>query len=307
MIRAVLAATFFAFRLIPRRLAVVGGRAVGWLMEHVFHFRTDVVDLQLQRVYGDTGKRSQTEIAAIRHGVYRHFGLLLFETLRLPGADLEPYRQLVTVEGREHLDAALARGKGVMLINAHVGNWELGAISVVQAGYDLCAVSKEMRSPVVQTAMDMLRQTTGLDTFYRRNSARKILRALRQNRAVIMVIDQNMIDTEGEFVEFFGYPACTMTAVASLAERTGAAVVPVCCYRQPDLMSHQTVIWPALELEFPHDDREANILHNTQRHTEAIEQMIERHPDQWNWIHKRWRTRPPDEQVNPFDYKRGLE
>ena len=197
MIRAVLAATFFAFRLIPRRLAVVGGRAVGWLMEHVFHFRTDVVDLQLQRVYGDTGKRSQTEIAAIRHGVYRHFGLLLFETLHLPGADLEPYRQLVTIEGREHLDAALATGKGVMLINAHVGNWELGAVSVVQAGYDFCAVSKEMRPPVVQTAMDMLRQTTGLDTFYRRNSARKILRALRQNRAVIMVIDQNMIDTDG--------------------------------------------------------------------------------------------------------------
>lgn len=270
------------------------GTLVGWLLR-VFGFRRRIVEMQLAIVFP---KLSRDDLCELRSRVYQHFGRLLVEILSFPGMCTERILKHVEWQGREHLEAALAKGKGVCLLCGHLGSWEVPGIAFAALGYDFRAIGKEMKSKAGETFRVMLRDENGVGTIPRRGSIRDILRGLKNGGIIAFVLDQNMTSDEGEFVNFFGYPACTMTNLAVIAQRTGAAVVPGHTWRDDEGV-HHCVVLPELALP-----ANATLEELTQYFSLTLEDMIRAHPEQWLWIHKRWRTRPEGESDSPFDYRK---
>jgi KDO2-lipid IV(A) lauroyltransferase len=217
---------------------------------------------------------------------------MLIETVRLPQAQEKEVLDRCEFHGVEHLQAAAAKGKGVLVLAGHIGSWELALAAAALRGYPVHIIFKEIKGAVGQYAVDRIRGTHGVCGIPRRNSIFPILRLLRQNAFVGFVLDQNVTADEGVFVEFFGRPACTLPGLAILAQRHGTPVVPVHFYRDPDLRRHHVVFLPEIPWEEAGPDLAANIRHNTQRYTRLLEGVIRARPDQWLWLHRRWKTRP---------------
>ena len=237
---------------------------------------------------------SEQEREAMLHRIYRHLGLLFLELLRLPTLRGERLLEECEVRGREHYEAAIAQGKGVIIVTAHLGNWELGLSRAAMLGHPCNVITREIKSQPGKAAAAYLRESqVNVTTLPKRGSMRSIIRILRGGGIIGMVLDQNRTREEGVFVDFFDHPACTSTAPAVLVERIGATVVPLRFHRREDDMGHVAEFLPPLTWEAPCDTRDGNIRHNTQRYTAFIEDAIRRHPEQWIWMHRRWRTQPP--------------
>ena len=290
---------------LPMLVVITLARALGWFLRCAVRFRREVIVSNIQAAYGT--RKSAQEIRQLIRDTYFHMMLLSLEILRLPGITREKILEIVvTREGQEHLQKALERGKGAFILTGHVGNWELSGILLGKMGYSMHAVTKGVKSKSGSSFLKMLRDDNGLIAIPRENAARRILSILRQNGVIAFMIDQNMIHKEGVFVDFFGHPACTLPSLAILAARSGAPILPGYCYRDKDLRHYHGVLLPEIELEYPHESKEQNIIHNTQRFSNAVEAMIDRFPVQWTWMHKRWKTRPKDEDESacPFPYWR---
>jgi len=286
----VIDAVFGLFALIPLELRVLLGRFLGWVLNVVFRFRRADVDTHLSYAFPDMDDRGR---AALRATAYRHMGLLMVELLSLPCMKAQKVLDLSEVTGVEHLEHARAHGKGVFVLAAHLGNWEMGLAALARHGIGSHVIVKEIKSKAGAYAADKIRGSHGATPIPRRRSLRMIARVLRDGGGVGFVLDQNTTADEGVFVQFFGRPACTMPGLAILSQRYQAPVVPIQFSRDDDLRHHRVTFFPELEWEELSRDKEANIRHNTQRYTAAIESLIRQHPDQWLWVHRRWRTRPP--------------
>ena len=215
------------------------------------------------------------------------------EILRLPCWSNDKLKNDICIyHDIENIQNATAKGKGVLVLAAHMGNWEIGLSSASANGVDTHAVTKEIKGTTGQYVADRMRNDHGVHTIPRRNSIRDILRVLKKGGALGFVLDQNMTSDEGIFVEFFNRPACTMPGLAVIAQRSGAPVVPVQFYRDDDGIHHHVRFHPEVEWEEVSDDRDENVCHNTQRYTKILEDLIREHPEQWLWMHRRWRTQP---------------
>lgn len=298
--RTLFAAFFAVMRALPEGVSVALGLALGWLLEHVVRHRRRVVAAQLNLVYGAT--RTPAELRALRHEFYQHLGLMVMEMARLPGSDAAQRRARHSLVHSEHLDAARAAGRGTLVVTGHIGNWELGAITMAAYGYPMRALGKAMKSRPGAIILKMMRDDNGVPTLPVRQSMKDVLKALKANDVIAVLIDQNMTSDEGEFVPFFGHLACTLSTVAVLAARTGATIVPAHACRHADRRRHAVHFFPPFVLETPHAEVNANTRHNTARLTARIEEMINSAPAQWLWQHKRWKTRPPDEVTPPIRY-----
>ena len=157
------------------------------------------------------------------------------------------------------------------------------------------------KNPLFYHHMVELRDRFGLTVIVKNEAFRLVPRALAAGRVVALVSDQNM-RRRGIFVDFFGKKASTMPALAVLAARTGASVLPTYTYRDRDLIHHHCVVLPEIQIDREHKDSRDSIVQNTQKFTGALESIADQHPDQWLWIHKRWRTRPKGEKVSPLTY-----
>ncbi len=236
------------------------------------------------------------------HGFYRHFGIMILENLKLYSSRKPDFDTWVAVEGEEHLKDAIDRGKGVLILGAHIGNWELAGAVMVRRGFTVATITKTAKSQLGQWLQEHLRQQTGILSYPKKNSIRGIFSGLKNNQVIVLMIDQNMTRNEGVFVDFLGYPACTLPSMITLAERSGAAVIPAAIYREDAPYRHRIVIHPPVQWQSQRENREQAILENTRLLTAIVEKMILEKPEQWLWLHKRWRTRPEDEETNPFDY-----
>jgi KDO2-lipid IV(A) lauroyltransferase len=230
--------------------------------------------------------------AAVRQ-VFRNIGKTLIEFLRMPIISPSEIRQLCHLEGLEYVHAGLAAGRGVLLITAHYGNWELIAARLVEAGVRLNVVARDADDPATNAMINGIREQCGYRVIPRQSAPRGVLAALRRNEVVAMLIDQNTIEG-GEFVPFFGRLAATVTGPAVLALRTGAAVIPGFCRRRPD-DSHLAFGFPPVTLPRT-GDMDADVRALTAHLTALIEAQVRADPTQWFWIHDRWRHRPPEEQ-----------
>lgn len=229
------------------------------------------------------------EAEALTREVFESMGSTLLEVMRTPWlkrADLEEY---VRCEGRENLDKALARGKGVILITAHLGNWELMATWYAIMGYKMDVVVRDMDSPLMARLMEWMRTRHGHAMILKKRSMRRLLKTLSTNGIAGILLDQNVARVEGLFVDFFGVPACTNKGPAMLAAVSRAAVIPTFIRREKN--RHVITIGPEIEV-VRSGDRQRDALENTARFTAVIEEAIRQNPGQWFWVHRRWKTRP---------------
>jgi KDO2-lipid IV(A) lauroyltransferase len=224
--------------------------------------------------------------------MYGNLGMCLVESMRAVRLDKEHYLQRVNFseESKARFQDILSRGKGCLVLTAHLGNWEM--LSSVYYHLDvMCSIiTKEMKNPAVNEVLNGIRRLSGGQVFPRNNAYRPSLKALSKNEIVAFVLDQNMIDTEGVFVDFMGRPACTSPGLAHISASTGVPVLPVFVVRERPG-------WYRLEvgdtLEPPPERTEEALRDSTQLYTSKIEEMVRRFPDQWILIHRRWRTKPP--------------
>ena len=231
---------------------------------------------------------SSDELRKLGARTFRNYGYTVAELARVEKSTAR-FAPLVSIEGREHFDTALARGRGVIALTAHFGNWEIlgGYLSLM--GYPGSVIARRIYYGPYDRMLVELRSKMGLKTIYRDESPREALKALKENRVLGIVADQDVQTVDGVFVDFFGRPAFTPSAPARLALRTGAPIIPCMIVREG--LRHRIVIEPPVELSRSGDE-EKDILENTQKWVLVQERFIRQYPHLWVWNHKRWKTAP---------------
>ncbi len=235
---------------------------------------------------------SAVERRRIVRGVFRNLSRMLAEFALFPRYTKENVSRVIAYDGFENYAAAVARGRGVIYLTGHLGAWELGAFAQSVYGYPLHVVIRALDNPSLNELVNRYRAFGGNKVIEKRDFLRGILEALKNNQAVGILMDQNSSEAEGVFVDFFGIKACTSSGMAKIAMRTGAAVVPAFAFWEKD--KYRLCFDRPLEL-ISTGDAERDVAANTQLFTKVLEDYVRRYPDQWLWIHKRWKTRPPGE------------
>lgn len=220
-----------------------------------------------------------------------HLGRLLAEVCLFPRYTRENVNRVAIYDGFEHFEAARARGKGVIFMTAHFGGWEIGSFVHSLLGNPMHVVVRGLDNPYLDRMVTRYRTLHGNRAIDKADFARGLLAALRAGETVGILMDQNMTPPQGAFVDYFGQAACTATGPAKVALRTDAAVVPAFTFWDPGLRKYRIHFDPALALVRTGDE-EADIVANTALFTRVIEDYARRYPEQWLWLHRRWKTRP---------------
>jgi len=230
----------------------------------------------------------------ILKGVYIHLGWQLVEFCRMTRYTPENTRNWMRTEGLEHYLAAQASGKGVLVITGHLGAWELSSFYHSLMGHPMGMVIRRLDNRKLDDYVNRIRCAHGNFVLSKDDFGRGLLTTMREGQAVGILMDTNMTPPQGEFVKFFGIDACTGTGLAHIARKTDAAVLPGFMLWEPAEKKYVLRFGPQVEMPQT-EDVAADILEGTQRCTSVLESWIRRYPDQWLWIHRRWKTRPPGE------------
>lgn len=234
-------------------------------------------------------EKSIYDLIKIAKGAYRNLGIVAAEFFQIPSLTRENIRDLVEFEGIENYTRTAAKKKGMFLFTAHFGNWELMVASFALLGQPPTFIYRPLDSPILENLITYVRTCKGSNPLPKDRSMRQVLRLIRKNEIVGTLLDQNMAWEEGVFVDFFGRPACTTDGLATLALHTGAPVIPAFMIRT-ESGKYRFVIEEEVEI-IDTGDPEKDALINTQNFTEIIEDVVRRYPDQWLWVHQRWKTK----------------
>jgi len=202
--------------------------------------------------------------------------------------------EIIDRDGFEYLAAAKQAGRGIILFTGHVGAWELSSFALSLFGHPLSFLVRRIDNPKIEAMIDRARTHLGNRTIDKRSAAREMMEILRAGETLGILVDLNTLDREGIFVDFFGRPASTTFMVAKLALRTGAAVLPVFAPWDKERGCFLLKVDPPLLIERTGNEQE-DVRRLTQQYTRIVEDYVRRYPDQWLWIHRRWKTRPPGE------------
>ena len=235
-------------------------------------------------------EKEMNELISITKGVYRNFAIVAAEFFDLPYINKRNIHEWVEVQGLENFQKANAKGKGVLSIVAHFGNWELMAIAGTIFLKPMHIVYRPLDNPLFNNIVEYVRTMQGNSLIPKEKAALRIIRLLRDNQLIAILNDQNVSSEEGVFVDFFGRPACTGIGLAAMAISSGAPVLPCFMARQKS-GKYLLILQPAVEAVCT-DDYERDILVNTQRFTKIVEEVIREYPEQWFWVHQRWKTKP---------------
>jgi len=231
-------------------------------------------------------RRTPAERRAIVRAVFAHFGRLLFEFLKFSTLSDEKILSRVEFDGEERVRMAYGQGKGVLFITGHFGFWELHAIAHPLRFEPIGVLARTLDNAKLNTLLEVIRQRTGNVVIYRQGSIRKVMRMLSEKHGIAILIDQHILGADAVKVEFFERSAATTSAVAAMALRTGAPVVPV--FALPLGGGRYRLIYEH-PVEPPSQDSEDAVREFTQRCTDVLEMYVRRHPDLWLWMHRRWR------------------
>ena len=276
---------FFA-RCIPRFVRKGFFKILFSLFYHLIAKSRLIVLHNLQRSFPE---KDTKEIIRIAKGVYRHFAIVAAEFFDLPSITKENIHKWVEVDGLENYHAAIAKGRGVLSLVAHFGNWELMTIAVPFYAQPMHIVYRPLDNPVFDNMVEYVRTMQGNELIPKGGSGKRIMELLKENQIIGILSDQNVAAYEGVFVDFFGRPACTGVGLAVMAMRTGAPVVPAFMARQKS-GKYKLILKPAMEAVCT-EDYQADLQINTQRFTKIVEEIVREYPDQWFWFHQRWKTK----------------
>src|SRR5215813_3360416 len=256
---------------------------------YLLHFRLRQVGMRnLQMVFPE---KTEAERKKILRGVFTSLGRELAELCQFPRYTPENVDEVVVYDGFENYDRAYARGKGVLFLTAHFGGWELSAFTHSMHGHWMHVVMRGLDNVYLNRLITKYRTMHGNTTVDKDDFIRGLLAAMKKGEVVGILMDTNMTPPQGIFVNYFGIPACTASGLARIALRTDAAVVPTFTIWDPVLRKYRLRFDPMVEL-VRSQDNEADIVANTQKFTGIIEEYVRKYPDQWLWIHRRWKTRP---------------
>lgn len=275
----------------PRGVARLLAGALAWAVYHAMQ--------RLRRVGERNLQLAMPELAAERRGtvlrgLYRHLGWQLVEFCHMPGYTRENTKSLIRTEGLEHYLAAEALGRGVLVLTGHLGAWELSSFYHSLMGHPMGMVIRRLDNRRLDEFVNKIRCLHGNRVLHKDDFARGLLHAMHEGGTVGILMDTNMTPPQGEFVKFFGITACTASGLARVALKTGAAVLPGFMVWEPGEKKYVLHFGPQLHFERT-GDSEADVLAATQQCNDVLESWIRRYPDQWLWIHRRWKTRPPGE------------
>ncbi len=271
---------------LPHGPAAWLGRRIGdvlWLALPVRrHIALDNLRQALQALSDDERRR-------VARRSYQHLGMLFVEICALLARPLDKVLAGVRLEGRDHLDAVMREHGRALVLTAHLGNWELLPAASRLTPYPLAVVARPLDAPWLNRVAEAVRRKAGIELIDKRAALRPVLGALARGRLVGILLDQNASRHEGVFVPFFGRAASTSRAMAVLALRARVPVVPIFTRREPD-GTHRVVVHPPIDLV--DGSSESAVTELTARCTAAIEAAVRETPEQWLWMHERWRTRP---------------
>jgi Kdo2-lipid IVA lauroyltransferase/acyltransferase len=236
-------------------------------------------------------EKSNAERKRILRAEFTSLGRQLAEVCHFPAYTTENVGEVVVLEGFENYEHAKARGKGVLLFAGHFGGWELSSFVLSLRGHWMHVIMRGMDNEYLNRILLRLRTMHGNKAVDKDEFLRGLLSAMKAREVVGMLMDTNMIQGQGIFVDFFGIPASTASGMARIALRTDAAVVPTFAIWDEKLRKYRLRFDPAVEL-IRTGELEAEIRANTQRFTKIIEDYVRQYPDQWLWVHRRWKTRP---------------
>lgn len=277
----------FVLYLIPIKAALVIGGLVGrlgfWL---VWKYR----DLAISNLRHAFPGKSRLEIKRLAAKVFENLGKIAVELVNFPKINKFNIDNFIRIENAGILEGELKKGRGVILLTAHFGNWEMLALTTRVKGYPGSAIGRRLYFHKYDQYLNSLRKIHDVNVIYRDQSPRSILKVLRAGKIIGMLADQDVDSVEGVFVDFFGRPAYTPIGPAALAMASGASIVPAFMVRiESD--KHVMMIDKPVEITDT-GNKEADLLTNTKRWSDIVESYIRRYPDQWVWMHRRWKTRP---------------
>lgn len=271
--------------ILPRPAAEAAGRACARLLDLALPRLRRVA---MRNLANALPEQTRADHARVTDGVFRSIGRLLAAFAHFPRIRRETVSQWIRYEGFEHFEKALARGKGVLFATAHLGNWELSAFAHALMAGPMHIVVRPLDNPSINRLVETRRTLSGNRLIEKKDFARAILKALGANEAVGILIDQNASLEEGAFVDFFGIPACAGTGFARIAAHTGATVVPGFALWSEQERRYVLRFYPSIEMT-------GDAVEDTKALHRQLEAVIREYPDQWLWIHRRWKTRPPGE------------
>ncbi len=252
-----------------------------------YYFDSHGRNRALKNLQAAFSEKSPAEIKRICRGMYRHFGICVAELVKFRRWSAQKLDSMVTFEGFEHLENAFKKGKGVLGVTGHLGNWELMAAAVAHR-LPVAVIGRAVYDERLNNLLNSYREAQGYTTFSRQASPKPILKALKEGKVVGVLCDQDT-GVESVFADFFGRPASTPAGPAILAQHTGAALVPFIIRREAD--GRYKIIGEP-EISVGPD----NIQSVVQQYTSFLEKHIRNNPEQWVWVHDRWKTKPVEDK-----------
>jgi len=276
-------------RLVPFPLLYYTGACLGWCSYYVLRRERRKTLANLELALGK--EKPPGERRRIAREVFVNLGRNMVELAFYPRIDGDNIGAFVKMEGREIVDRELGKGKGVIIITGHIGNWELIPTYFCAVGYRGGVVARRAYYEKYNRLLERLRRSKGFRVFYRDKSPKEILKTLRNNELVGVLADQDVRKLPGVFVEFFGRSAYTPAGPVLIAMKSGAPLVPVRIVREG--RGHRIIVDEPIRLR-DSGDRRADLVYNTELWSCRIEEYVRARPGQWVWMHRRWRTRPGD-------------
>jgi KDO2-lipid IV(A) lauroyltransferase len=278
--------------LLPRTTARAMGAAIGSIL---FHLLGRLRRTGLQNLRRSFPEKSEAQRLAILRGVYRSLGWQIGEFCKMRHYNAAEASTFIRYDGLENYIAARDQGRGVLVLTGHLGAWELSSFYHSLMGFPMSMVIRRLDNPLVDAFVNDLRCLHGNRVIHKDDFARGLLSAMHRGETVGILMDTNMTPPQGVFVPYFGVPACTATALARIALKSGAAVVPGFLLWEEAENRYVLRFGNTLPL-IQTGDAAQDILANTALFTATIESYVRRYPEQWLWLHRRWKTRPEGEE-----------
>ncbi len=277
------------FRAIPRRAGIALGRALALGFYAVARYHRENTIRHLTMAFGD--EKSPAEIRRIARHVFLHFATAAVDAIRIPIHIKNGIDRYITTKNLHHLEQAHNDKKGFLLLTGHFGNWELMGTWVAQKGFQPHVVGAALSNPRLNKLMVDTRNAAGYINIERGNATRGIIKAVKDGFPVALLIDQDT-RAKGVFVDFFGIKAHTPIGAAVLAGKLDVPLIPMAMHLKKDLTYEMESFEPICYIDT--GDKQKDIIAFTQKCSDVCEQMIRRHPEQWVWMHRRWKKQPGD-------------